>query len=113
MSLEKCCHAQLMADAAAGGRGHETIKINDDDAASTCRCLRAQLLLLFQCWSLQRYLGNSGSYSTFYNIKFLEMQSLTVELSSDKTIGTPVAGWFSAKPTFDVIEKECGGDYLQ
>lgn len=66
MSLEKCCHAQLMADAAAGGRGHETIKIGDEDAAFTY-----------------------------------------------KTIGTPIAGWFSAKPTFDMIEKECGSDYLQ
>jgi len=35
MSLEKCCHAQLMADAAAGGRGYETIKIDDEDAVNT------------------------------------------------------------------------------
>jgi ribulose-5-phosphate 4-epimerase/fuculose-1-phosphate aldolase len=35
MSLEKCCHAQLMADAAAGGRGGETIKISEEDAAYT------------------------------------------------------------------------------
>ncbi|CAG8960720.1 hypothetical protein HYFRA_00002256 [Hymenoscyphus fraxineus] len=35
MSLEKCCHAQLLADAAAGGRGGETIKIDDKDAAYT------------------------------------------------------------------------------
>lgn len=54
-----------MADAAAGGRGHETIKISDEDAAFTY-----------------------------------------------KTVGTPIAGWFSAKPMFDVIEKECGTDYL-
>lgn len=40
MSLEKCCHAQLLADAAAGGRGHETVKINDEDAAFTCECSR-------------------------------------------------------------------------
>ncbi|KAI4201817.1 MAG: hypothetical protein LQ350_003017 [Teloschistes chrysophthalmus] len=66
ISLEKCCQAQLAADAAAGGRGHETVKIHDDDAAFTY-----------------------------------------------KTIGTPKAGWFSAKPLFDVIEKECGADYLQ
>jgi len=66
ISLEKCCHAQLMADAAAGGRGHETIKIDDEDAAFTY-----------------------------------------------KTIGIPIAGWFSAKPTFDMTEKECGSDYLQ
>ncbi|KAL8818223.1 MAG: hypothetical protein Q9223_003090 [Gallowayella weberi] len=66
ISLEKCCQAQLAADAAAGGRGHETVKIHDDDAAFTY-----------------------------------------------KTIGTPHAGWFSAKPLFDVIEKECGNEFLQ
>jgi len=66
ISMEKCCHAQLMADAAAGGRGGETKKIGDEDAAFTY-----------------------------------------------KTIGTPLAGWFSAKPLFDVAERECGADYLQ
>lgn len=65
ISLEKCCQAQLMADAAAGGRGGETAKIHDDDAAFTYQ-----------------------------------------------TIGTPQAGWFSAKPLFDVIEKECNAEYL-
>ena len=35
MSLEKCCHVQLMADAAAAGRGGATVKINDEDAAYT------------------------------------------------------------------------------
>ena len=66
VQLDKCCHAQLLADAAAGGCGQETIKIHDDDAAYTY-----------------------------------------------KTIGVPRAGWFSAKPMFDVIEKECGEEYLQ
>ncbi|KAI9761857.1 MAG: hypothetical protein M4579_000797 [Chaenotheca gracillima] len=65
MSMEKCCHSQLLADAAAGGRGIETQKINDEDAAYTY-----------------------------------------------KTIGTPMAGWFSAKPTFDLIHNETNGDYL-
>lgn len=55
-----------MADAAAGGRGHETVKIDDEDAAFT-----------------------------------------------HKTVGTPRAGWFSAKPMFDITEKEYGADYLQ
>jgi len=64
MSLEKCCHAQLLADAAAGGRGHETVKINDEDAEYTC-----------------------------------------------KVLGTESAGWFSAKPTFDMMEHEAGVDY--
>ncbi|PKY01148.1 arad-like aldolase/epimerase [Aspergillus campestris IBT 28561] len=65
VSLEKCCHAQLLADAAAAGRGGATIKIDDADAAFTY-----------------------------------------------KTVGTPKAGWFSAKPLFDVIHKETGGEYL-
>ncbi|KAK6437741.1 hypothetical protein LTR95_006057 [Oleoguttula sp. CCFEE 5521] len=30
-----------------------------------------------------------------------------------KTVGSPMAGWFSAKPLFDVIYKETGGEYLQ
>ncbi|KAH7066411.1 class II aldolase/adducin N-terminal [Paraphoma chrysanthemicola] len=34
-SLEKCCHVQLMSDAAAGGRGYETVKISEQDAAFT------------------------------------------------------------------------------
>ncbi|CAD6581693.1 MAG: hypothetical protein ASARMPREDX12_000633 [Alectoria sarmentosa] len=66
VSLEKCCQVQLMADAAAGGRGAKTIKIDEEDAAFTY-----------------------------------------------KTVGTPIGGWFSAKPMFDIIEKECGADYLQ
>jgi len=35
VSLDKCCHAQLMADAAAGGRGGETVKIGDEEARYT------------------------------------------------------------------------------
>lgn len=30
-----------------------------------------------------------------------------------KSVGSPFAGYFSAKPLFDVIHKETGGDYLQ
>lgn len=29
-----------------------------------------------------------------------------------KTIGSELAGWFSAKPTFDVLAKETGEEYL-
>ncbi|KAH0839121.1 hypothetical protein AYO21_04715 [Fonsecaea monophora] len=65
-SLEKCCHAQLMADAAAAGRGGTTVQIDDEDAAFTY-----------------------------------------------KSVGTPRAGWFSAKPLFDVMAKEAGDEYLQ
>jgi ribulose-5-phosphate 4-epimerase/fuculose-1-phosphate aldolase len=63
-SLERCCHAQLMADAAAGGRGGETVKISDEEAEFTC-----------------------------------------------KTTGSELAGWFSAKPAFDMMERESGSDY--
>jgi len=65
VSMEKCCHAQLMADAAAGARGYETQKIGAEEAEYTRRA-----------------------------------------------VGSPLAGWFSAKPLFDVIHKETGGDYL-
>jgi len=30
-----------------------------------------------------------------------------------RSVGSPTAGWFSAKPLFDVIHKETNGDYLQ
>lgn len=66
VSLEKCCHAQLMADAAAGGRGGSTVKIGEEEARFTYR-----------------------------------------------TVGSAMAGYFSAKPLFDVIEKETGGEYLE
>lgn len=66
LSMEKCCHAQLMADAACAGRGGATIKVDDEDAANTY-----------------------------------------------KTVGTERAGWFSAKPLFDLIHKETNGDYLE
>lgn len=32
VSLEKCCHAQLMADAAAAGRGGSVVKIGEEEA---------------------------------------------------------------------------------
>ncbi|KAF2773463.1 arad-like aldolase/epimerase [Teratosphaeria nubilosa] len=66
VSLEKCCHSQLMAEAAAGSRGEKPIKIGDEEAAYTYR-----------------------------------------------TVGSPQAGWFSAKPLFDVVHRETKGEYLQ
>lgn len=65
VSLEKCCHAQLLADAAAAGRGGETVKIGNEEAKYT-----------------------------------------------HGTVGSRQAGWFSAKPLFDLIHKETNGDYL-
>ena len=35
ISLEKCCHSQLMAEAAAGSRGEKPIVIGDEEAAYT------------------------------------------------------------------------------
>jgi len=39
VSLEKCCHSQLLADAAAAGRGVQTVKIDVEDAVSTYRTI--------------------------------------------------------------------------
>ncbi|KAK5474384.1 hypothetical protein LTR55_009881 [Exophiala xenobiotica] len=41
VSLEKCCQAQLLADAAAAGRGNSTVKINNEDAAYTAKNIGA------------------------------------------------------------------------
>ncbi|KAH8906496.1 arad-like aldolase/epimerase [Coniochaeta sp. PMI_546] len=57
LALEKSCQAQLLADAAASGRGERTIKVSEEDAAYTY-----------------------------------------------KTVGSEVAGWFSAKPVFELAE---------
>jgi hypothetical protein len=35
ISLDKTCHAQLLADAASAGSGHNKILINDEEAAYT------------------------------------------------------------------------------
>ncbi|KAJ5492467.1 Class II aldolase/adducin N-terminal [Penicillium expansum] len=64
MSLDKCCHVQLMAEAAAGSRGEKPIVIDDEDAKFT-----------------------------------------------KKSVGTPLAGWFSALPSFKLMEAESDGDY--
>jgi len=66
VSMDKCCHAQMLAEAAAGSRGEKPIVIDEEDAVYTY-----------------------------------------------KTVGSPKAGWFSAKPLFDLIHKETGGDYLE
>lgn len=59
MSLEKSCQVQLLADAAAAGRGGETKRIGEMEAAYTY-----------------------------------------------KTVGSEIAGWFSAKPVFEMAELE-------
>jgi ribulose-5-phosphate 4-epimerase/fuculose-1-phosphate aldolase len=66
VSLEKCCHAQLLAR--CGGRGPRR-KYNE--------------------------IGDQEARLTY------------------QSIGMPAAGWFSAKPLFDLIHKETGGDYLE
>ncbi|KAG9240879.1 class II aldolase/adducin N-terminal [Calycina marina] len=65
-SLEKCCHVQLLADAAAGGLGRKTVEISQEDA-----------------------------------------------LYTRKTVGSEIAGWFSAKPAFDMMVQESGDGYKQ
>jgi ribulose-5-phosphate 4-epimerase/fuculose-1-phosphate aldolase len=64
ISLENLCETQLLADAAAAGRGGATIKVADEEAEYTYR-----------------------------------------------SIGSEMAGWFSARPAFDMMEHESGADY--
>ncbi|KAK5725785.1 hypothetical protein LTR15_003975 [Elasticomyces elasticus] len=66
VSMEKCCHSQLMAEAAAAYTGQKLVIIDDEQAEYTKR-----------------------------------------------TVGSPAAGWFNAKPMFDVVHRETGGSYLQ
>lgn len=82
LSMEKCCHSQLLADAACGGRGGRPVQIDDLDAAKTyVSCPPPQ-----PC-------GIADFYRSY------------------KSIGSDVAGWFSGIPLFDMIDKETGGDY--
>lgn len=43
IQLEKICQVQLLADAAAGGRGSETVKIPEEDAAYTRKLTGSEL----------------------------------------------------------------------
>jgi len=43
VSMEKCCHAQLLADAAASGRGGATVKIGDEEARFTYKTVGTPL----------------------------------------------------------------------
>ena len=66
VSLEKCCQGQLLADAAASGRGGKPIVIEQADADYTA-----------------------------------------------KVVGTPIAGYFSAKPMFDRMARLSMDEYTQ
>lgn len=46
-SLENCCRAQLMADAAAAGRGGTTVKITEEDAAYTYKTVGVHKAMWF------------------------------------------------------------------
>lgn len=35
ISMEKCCQTQLLADAAAAGKGYQTVKIGEEEAEFT------------------------------------------------------------------------------
>jgi hypothetical protein len=48
VSLEKCCYAQLLADAAATGRGGQTVKIEEADALFVAQSF-GDVLAFFFC----------------------------------------------------------------
>jgi ribulose-5-phosphate 4-epimerase/fuculose-1-phosphate aldolase len=47
VSLEKCCHSQLLADAAVAGRGGETVKIDEEDAVYTHKTVGSPIAGMF------------------------------------------------------------------
>ena len=49
VSMEKCCHSQLMAEAAAASRGEKPVVIGDEEATYTHRTVRKP-----QGWLVQR-----------------------------------------------------------
>lgn len=49
ISLERSCQAQLLADAAAAGRGGQTVKIDEKDAAYTHKAVGSELAGWFSC----------------------------------------------------------------
>jgi ribulose-5-phosphate 4-epimerase/fuculose-1-phosphate aldolase len=48
VSLEKCCHAQLLADAAVAGRGGETVKIGEEEARFTAKAVGSKMAGYFR-----------------------------------------------------------------
>jgi ribulose-5-phosphate 4-epimerase/fuculose-1-phosphate aldolase len=68
VSLEKCCHAQLLADAAAAGRGEETIKITEDEAVYTHKTVGSPMAGTFYCY----YLGCFECVLTSHRMVFSE-----------------------------------------
>lgn len=52
LSLEKCCHTQLLADAAAAGRGIKTVKIDDQEAAYTAKAVGSEMAGWFSALGL-------------------------------------------------------------
>ena len=57
-SLETCCRAQLMADAAATGRGGTTVKVDDADAAYTYKAVGTQPAMWFSGLPLFKVMEN-------------------------------------------------------
>jgi hypothetical protein len=68
VSLEKCCHAQLLADAAAAGRGEETVKITEDEAVYTHKTVGSPMAGMFCCY----YLGCFECVLTSHRMVFSE-----------------------------------------
>lgn len=59
VSLDKCCQAQLLADAAAGGRGGSTIKIDEEDAVYTYKTVGTPKAGMFDQYAVDSWCTNS------------------------------------------------------
>lgn len=92
IQLESLCKIQLLADAAAAGRGIRTKIIGDAEAKFTYGVTG-----VFNC-----EVRNIGTLmADIWHVQWFAI------------IGSDFAGWAQAQPYFDVLHEETSGAYLQ
>jgi hypothetical protein len=116
MSLEKCCHSQLMADAAVGGCGGavSTFAVFGDPFLTMLRLSRLTIrMLLILIKRTINFPAPCKLHYTLYILLSIPTFLSIVRSKADvklRSVGSEMAGWFSAKPTFDMMALEAGKD---
>lgn len=64
--MDNCCHVQLLADAAAGGRGHKTVSVTKEDAEATYEIVGKP----FAGWFAARPLFETMAYESGDDYKY-------------------------------------------
>lgn len=76
VSSRYSCRVQLLADAAAGGRGIETVKIHEEDALETYKTIGNKLQFFLLILNLIYLLLLIGSHRAGYFSGLMEFQAL-------------------------------------